>query len=435
MEWYTILAICIIFLFILLATGVWIAFALALTGLLGLFIQNGWGAFHNLGILSWNASNSFTLTAVPLFLFMGEIIIKSGLSSNFYKSLSVILYKLPGGLIHSNILGCAIFASISGSSVATAAAIGTVAIPELRKRGYDDGLSFGSLAAGGTLGILIPPSIVMIIYGDMVQESVAKLFVAGIIPGVVLVILFMGYVIFRLLLNSRLTPKEKFDISVNQKIKLFMQGWPVMTLMLCILGGIYAGLTTPTEAAALGAFMSLVIGLILRNISIQIVRESLLTALKVTGMILFIYIGAQIFSFALVHTGVSRNLVAAVKQMNLTSGFFLLFIILLYILLGCFIDGISMMVLTLPLLYPIIVAMNFDLIWFGVIMTILIELGQITPPVGVNLFTIQGISEGASVSDVVKACFPYWFLLLGGVVLIIIFPGIALWLPAIMFAN
>ena len=433
MGWETYLAIYVVVLLGLLASGVWIAFALALTGVIGLMLYSGTGAFHNLGVIMWNSSNSFTLTAIPLFLFMGEVILKSGLSNEFYRGLSVVLYRLPGGLIHSNIMGCAVFSAISGSSVATAAAIGTAAVPELRRRGYSDHLTLGSLAAGGTLGILIPPSIVMIIYGDMVQESVAKLFVAGIVPGAILVVMFMAYIIISVIRNRSLAPAEKMDGSFGDRIGQFIGSWPVMALMVFILGGIYVGLTTPTEAAALGAAGSVLIGLVKRRLTWRILAESLLSAVKVTVMILFIYEGAQVFSFALVHSGVSRGLVAAVTHMNLTPGLFLLFIVMLYLVLGCFIDGISMMILTLPLLYPIITEMGFNPIWFGVIMTILIEMGQITPPMGVNLFTIHGIAEGTTVSEVVKACIPYWAMLLGTVGLIALIPGLTTWLPGMMF--
>lgn len=330
-------------------------------------------------------------------------------------------------------MGCAVFSAISGSSVATAAAIGTAAIPELRKRGYDDHLTLGSLAAGGTLGILIPPSIVMIIYGDMVQKSVAKLFVAGILPGAILVTLFMGYIIVSVWLNKRLAPREKMDFGWGQRLRMFAGGWPVMALMLFILGGIYFGLTTPTEAAALGASGAVLIGLLYGRLSWGVIKESLLSAVKVTVMILFIYEGAQVFSFALVNSGVSRDLVQWVTLLKLSPGVFLILIVFLYLILGCFIDGISMMILTLPLLYPITTEMGFNPIWFGVIMTILIEMGQITPPMGVNLFTIRGIAEGTSVGQVVKACVPYWFILLVTVLLIALVPGIATWLPSLMF--
>jgi tripartite ATP-independent transporter DctM subunit len=433
MEWQLDLFVYIIVLLGLLASGVWIAFALALTGCLGLWLHSGWSVFYNLGMINWNAANSFTLTAVPLFLFMGEIILKSGLSNEFYRGLSVVLYRLPGGLIHTNITGCAIFSAISGSSVATAAAIGTAAIPELRKRGYDDGLTLGSLAAGGTLGILIPPSIVMIIYGDMVQESVAKLFVAGILPGVILVTLFMAYIILKVIRHPKLAPHEKMHLTWGEKLRLLLAGWPVMALMVFILGGIYMGLTTPTEAAALGACSAVLIGLLLKKISWPIIKEALKSTVRVTTMILFIYQGAQVFSFALVNAGVSRGLVTAVTQMNLPPTVFLIFVILLYLILGCFIDGISMMILTLPLLFPIITEMGFNPIWFGVIMTLLIEMGQITPPMGVNLFTIHGIAGNISISDVVIASIPYWVMLLITVLLIMLIPGLAVWLPQIMF--
>ncbi|RKJ76090.1 MULTISPECIES: TRAP transporter large permease [unclassified Pyramidobacter] len=434
MEWQSYLLLYSVILAVLLICGVWIGIALAVTGVVGILMVSGIAGLDSLSTICWSASCSFTLTAIPLFVLMAEIILRSGLSDDFYKGISIMLCRIPGGLIHTNIIGCGIFSAISGSSVATAAAIGTAAIPELRKRHYSDELSLGSLAAGGTLGILIPPSITMIIYGDMLQVSVAKLFTAGIVPGIIFVVLFMVYIGIRVLFNPSLVPQhEHVDISLKERIVAVMKSVPVLMLLVLILGGIYTGICTPTEAAALGVLGALAICISMGKFSCRKLYDALASSVKSTVMIMIITVGAQVLSFAFVNSGVTRGAVQWVIEHQMTQTTFIWIVIVLYLILGCFIDGVSIMILTLPLLYPIMHELNIDPIWFGVVMTILISIGQITPPMGVNIFTVYSIADGTALNDVIRACVPYWFIMLGMIIVYMKFPVLITWLPSLMY--
>lgn len=417
---------------VLLVGGQWIAFALGTAGVIALYIHSGPAVFSGLGSTMWNNTNSFVLTAVPLFVFMGEVILRSGISERFYRAVALWLGRVPGGLLHSNIVASGIFAAICGSSVATAAAIGTVAIPELGKQGYDRRMVLGSLAAGGTLGILIPPSIPLILYGAMVDESVARLFMAGVIPGTLLVLIYMAYIAVRVILQPELVPKVAERVGWGQRLGALRHIAPFAFLILLVLGGIWLGFATPTEAAALGAFASVLLAALYRGLTLPRLTVALAETIRTTCFVLFIIVGANIFSFALVNAGITRRLTEWVVDFGLPPAAFMGFVILLYIFLGCIVDGISMMLLTLPVLYPIIVALGFNPIWFGVIMVVLIELGLITPPVGLNLFVIHGISGGRPISEVIEGCVPYFFLMMVGIGLVIAFPDLALWLPSQM---
>jgi len=432
-EWY--LGLYVIMIISLLVGGVWIGTAMGFTGLIGLTLLSGVSLWQSLGDILWNISNSFTLTAVPLFVLMGEIILRSGISTKFYESISIWLRPIPGGLAHSNIVGCAIFAAISGSSTATALTIGTVALPEMRSRGYNDGFIMGSLAAGGCLGILIPPSIVMIIYGSMVQQSIANLFMAGVIPGLLITFLFMLYILVRSLINSKLAPKEVARANWRQMLFGILNCWPIVALMGFVLGGIYFGIVTPTEAAAIGCAGAIGISLIYKELTWAAFKEALTNAVAANCMVMFIIIGAQILTFAIVNANIARELSAFLVNSPLTKWQFFALLCMMYAVMGCLIDGISMMLLTLPILYPAIEAMGFDGVWFAVVLVIMIEFGQITPPMGLNLVAIHSISGGRQLSEVAKGALPYIFLLGIVVVLLYLFPDIALWLPHTMTAK
>jgi tripartite ATP-independent transporter DctM subunit len=369
-----------------------------------------------------------------MFLLMGEVILRSGVSGYFYRGVVVLLGWVPGGLLHANILSCAVFSAVSGSSVATAATVGTVAIPEMMKRKYPPRMTFGSLAAGGTLGILIPPSIVMVLYGALVEESIAKLFMAGIFPGLMLSGIFMVYIATRLLLDPKLRPVEppRAPGEIGSKLSDALHVFPVLGLLVTVLGGIYIGFATPTEAAAVGAAGAIVLAALYGNLNAKVFNESVMSTVKTTCMVVFIIIGAQILSTALTYSGASRTISEWVLSLGLSKWSFFGVLVVLYIVLGCFIDGISMIYMTLPVLLPLIKQFGFDLIWFGIVLTILIELGQITPPVGLNLFTIHAISGGYSFSEVVKGSAPYVVLMLIMIVILCVFPEIALWLPTTM---
>lgn len=419
---------------LMLLIGQWTALALGSVGVLVLFLSKGLLGLQALSSVIWNNSASYILIAVPMFLLMGEIILRSGVSGYFYRGVVVLLSWLPGGLLHANILSCAVFSAVSGSSVATAATVGTVAIPEMMKHRYEPRMIFGSLAAGGTLGILIPPSIVMVLYGALVEESIAKLFMAGILPGLTLSAIFMVYIAIRLMMDPTLAPRshegaKELDAAQARDV---VHVFPVMALLVSVLGGIYIGFATPTEAAAVGAAGALLLAALYGNLNWLVFNQAVMSTVKTTCMVVFIIIGAQILSTALTYSGASRAISEWVLGLGLTKWQFFAVLIVLYLVLGCFVDGISMIYMTLPVLLPLIKSFGFDLIWFGIVLTILIELGQITPPVGLNLFTIHAISGGASFSEVVKGSVPYVVLMLLMVILLAVFPALALWLPTTM---
>lgn len=428
---FILLGISFILLFALLAIGLQIAFALTLVGVIGYFFYTGGPGMTSL--IPFRALDSFVLTAIPLFIFMGEILLNSGASEMIYRGVSRLLAWAPGGLLHSNIGACAMFAAISGSSPATAATIGTVAIPALKKRGYDLNLTLGTLAAGGTLGILIPPSINMIFYSALTDTSVGRLFAGGVLPGIMLAGMFMVFAAIRTVVNPHIAPKEA-AFSLKDLFLSFLDLWPLYILAVIVLGGIFGGFITPTEAAALGCGGALIIALILRRLNWQNLRVSLLSSVNTTCMALFILVGASIMAGFFARAGIP----IAVSQWLVSSGFSMVQVLLLlyaiYVFLGCFIDPLSMMILTIPTILPTLQAFGVDLIWFGVVLVILSELAMITPPVGVNLFVIQGISR-EDIGKVVKGSVPFWFMMLLAVALSTIFPSIVVWLPTLIYGG
>lgn len=436
MEWYILLIIYIGILFFFLFVGYWVPFALGTTGVIGLFflsLSGGGFPFQTIGFVAWNTLNKFELTAIPLFIFMGEIILRGGISERFFNGASVLFRKLPGGLLQTNIITSGFFSAVSGSSTATAAAVGSVSVPELTRRGYNRSMIFGSLGGGGALGILIPPSVPLIIYGSMVQESVAKLFIAGIVPGILALLLFIVYIAVRSLLNPALVPHVEEQVSLKKIMIGIMDIIPVLLLILFIVGGIYSGITTPTESASLGVVLALVLCALYKKFTFENVKNAVIHAVRTSSMVMFIVIGAQILQYLIVHSGINRGLTNWIVSIDPSPTLFLLIIILVYLILGCLVDGLSIIFLTLPVLWPLIQAMGFDPIWFGVLLIVLIEIAQITPPVGMNLYVLQGIAGGnTSLSDVVKGNIPYFFLYLFIALLIIVFPQLVHWLPSQM---
>jgi len=411
-----------------MALGIWVALALALAGLVGFAVF--WGSVDIASNVFFDSTNTFALTAVPLFIFLGEILLRCGASETIYRGTSRLLSWVPGGLLHANTASCALFAAISGSSPATAATIGTVAIPALAERRYDTRITLGSLAAGGTLGILIPPSINMIVYGMIADASIGRLFIAGIIPGVLLSCLFMTYIGIRAVLNRSLAPKAE-EFSVAGALLGLLELWPAVFLGVLVLGGIFLGLVTPTEAAGLGAFGALLIALGLRRLSWHTLRAALANALTISCMVLFVYVAAMVLASFFGVMGVPRAVTEIVTGADLGPYTVLLAVCLLYIVLGCFLDGISMMVLTVPTVVPVLEALGFDRIWFGVILVVLTEIGMITPPMGLNLYVIQGISQ-KPLGEVVLGVAPFFFLMLMCLGLLTLFPELVLWLPSLM---
>jgi C4-dicarboxylate transporter DctM subunit len=423
--------ILVVSLAVMLMAGQWTAFALGICGVLVLYLSKGLLGLTALSSVVWNNANSYILIAVPMFLLMGEIILRSGVSSYFYRGVVVLMGRLPGGLLHANIASCAVFSAVSGSSVATAATVGTVAIPEMLSRGYEPRTVFGSLAAGGTLGILIPPSIVMVLYGALVEESIARLFMAGVVPGLLMAGIFMVFIAVLLLLKPSYAPPREAG-SGKSRVAEAAHVFPVLGLLVVVLGSIYSGIATPTEASALGAAGAIVLALGYGSFTRRVFTESLMATVKTTCMVALIIICAQILSTALTYSGVSRTVSEWVMGLGLGKWQFFVALVVLYLVLGCFVDGVSMIYMTLPVLLPVVKAFGFDLIWFGVILTVLIELGQITPPVGLNLFTIHAISGGAKFSEVAAGSAPYVALMLLVILMLCLWPEIALWLPTTM---
>ena len=416
-------------LFVLLLSGMPIAGALGLVGLGSLLLYDP-VTLKGVPFVVWNICTNFTLVAAPLFVLMGEILLQSGISTRFYRAVSIWVRWLPGGLLQTNIVASSIFAAVSGSSVATAATMGTIAIPEMEKRNYDRKIIYGSLAAGGTLGILIPPSIAMIIYCSMVMESVGKLFIAGIIPGAIMALMFMGYIMIRALIRPDVAPQDK-DVNITPRERLIslIDLAPTLLIILFVLLAIYLGWATPNEIAAIGVVFSIVFAVVYRGFTFKGFMKSLGYTAFVCSMLLFVIIGAQIFSFAMFTWGATAEISDAVLSLPLSPSVVWIVLALMYIFLGMFIDAISMMVLTLAVVHPIMVNLGFDSVWFGVVLVLLLEIGLITPPVGLNLYTLQAVAEDASFYDIVMGSFPFAILLLLGVTIFTIFPQIVLWLP------
>ena len=417
-----------------LGSGVWVALSMIGVSAIGMMLFTSRPVGDAMATTIWGTSSSWTLTALPLFVWMGEILFRTKLSENLFKGLSPWMQKLPGGLIHVNVVGCALFAAISGSSAATVATVGKMSIPELRKRKYPEKILLGSLAGSGTLGLLIPPSIILIIYGVAVQESIAKLFIAGIIPGIMIALIFMSYVIIWSLINKKKMPKISEKYSFLEKIKRSKQLLPVIILISGVIGSIYTGVATATEAASLGVVGSLILSYFQKSLTLNTFRSSLLGATKTSCMIAFILAGSTFLSLAMGFTGLPRNLATWIQNMNLSPYVLIFVLMIFYIILGMFLDGISAVVLTMAVIEPMIRQAGFDMIWFGIFLVIVVEMAQITPPVGFNLFVLQGMAN-KDMGFIAKSAFPLFLLMILAVILVVIFPEIALWMPEQMVKN
>jgi C4-dicarboxylate transporter DctM subunit len=413
----------------LLTLGMTIPFAILVPSLLYLIMHAGMAGLKGIGLVSWGSMNSFTLTAIPLFILMAEILQESKLSERVYRGLSTLVSWMPGGLLQTNIAGCAIFAAISGSSVVTAASIGRVALPELQRRNYSSRLSAGSLAAGGTLGILFPPSIAMIVYGTFTETSVAKLFMAGVIPGFILTALFMTYIAVHAWLKPEVAPVERGARSARELRDAIFDVAPFIALIAGTMGSIYSGLVTPTEAAAVGCLLATAIAAIYGKFDLRVLKAALQTCVRVCGNILFIVYAAFVFSYAISYAGVGEQITQFLVDLKLAKLEFFFALLVLYTVLGCLVESLGMIVVTVPLLYPVLLQYGIDPIWFGVILVLFIEMGQISPPIGINLFVIQSIWTG-KLSDVVMGTIPFHLLLFVLLGLLVLFPDIAMWLPS-----
>ena len=418
-------------LFIALASGLWIGTALLGVGLVAMEFASSRPVGDSMALTIWGSTSSWTLTALPLFLWMGEILFRTKLSEDMFKGLAPWLDRLPGRLLHVNVIGSTIFAAVSGSSAATCATIGRIALPELRARGYPEAIAIGTLAGSATLGLLIPPSIIMIVYGVAADVSIAKLFIAGIVPGLVLATLFMGYIIVWSLLNPGQIPAADQRMSLAAKLHASRHLIPVVLLIGAVLGSIYSGIATATEAAAIGVLGSLVLAAVEGSLSWKSFVSGVGAACRVYCMIGLILAGAAFLTLAMGFVGLPRHLAEFITAQQLSPLALVLALAVFYLILGCFLDGISMVVLTIGVLLPTIQAAGIDLIWFGVFTVLLVEVAQITPPVGLNLFVLQGLTK-RDLLYVARTAMPMFLIMLFAALLSYYFQDVILWLPSRM---
>ncbi len=428
-------------LFGLLALGVWIGAALMLTGFVGVVVLpmlfpafNEFPVEKVLGTAVWQSMASWTLAALPLFIWMGEILFRTRLSEDMFRGLAPWVQRLPGRLMHVNVLGCGIFAAVSGSSAATCATIGKMSLPALLDRGYHKPMAIGSLAGSGTLGLLIPPSIVMIVYGVAAEVSIVRLFIAGVLPGLMLIGLFSGYIMLWSLLNRSRTPPRDPPTSLAEKLSASASLIPVLLLILFVIGSIYGGIATATEAAVMGVVGALLLSAWGGTLTRESFVASLMGAVRLSCMINFILAGAAFLTQAMAYSRIPVAMAQWVGAQGFHPYMVIAALTLLYIVLGCFIDGISMIVLTVSVALPVIQAAGFDLLWFGIFIVLVVEMAQITPPVGFNLFVLQGLT-GENIFRIAKATAPFFCLMCLAVALVTVFPGIVTWLPSTMFGG
>jgi len=424
----TVLVVALVF---SLVTGSLLGTTLAAFGFLVLEYRFG-GNFTVVANAIWNIFNSFTLTAVPMFILLGELLGETGIAKRIYGSLSPLFVRLPGGLLQTNIGICTAFAAISGSSTATAAVVGSIAYRELTGRGYDRRAVSGGIAAGGTLGILIPPSIPFIIYGSMMEVSIGSLFVAGVVPGLALAALFMIYIAIQATLRPGLAPKGD-SVPLAEAFRKSMGAWPFLVIVFAILGTLFLGLATPTESASLGVMTVIVLAILYREMTFRRFWTALRNTTLIYGSLAIIIVGAVVLSQAVALTGLPRHLLAMLQQGGLQSWQILGLIYLLYLVLGCFFGPIEMMLVTLPFTFPLVVGLGYDPVWFGVALVILIEVGLLTPPVGINLYVVMAMSKGeVSLGEAAAASAPYWIIMLAFLGLVTVYPQIVLFLPRLI---
>ncbi len=423
--------ILIVVLIVLLGLGTPIAFCLGFLGAAGILAFLDIGVLYQIAEIAADSGTSLFLLTLPLFVLMAEVVSFSGLGDDIYTAAHDWLSWLPGGLAISSIATCTGFAAISGSSPATAATVGLVSIPEMIKRGYNRYLAVGSIAAGGTLGILIPPSITMIIYGIITEVSIGKLFIAGIIPGIILALILSLSVAIAVKMKPGLAPRVE-GVSWSQRFASLKRVWAFVILAISIIGSIYAGIATPTESAAIGATLAIIIALIYRRLTVAAIHGALLRTVGVTAMIMFLVIGGNVMAFLLSTLSIPQYVTEAVNVLQLSKWAIMAIINVILIVMGCLLDPMAIMVISLPILFPIVMELGFDPVWFGIVITINVEMGMITPPVGLNLFILKGSVPGISMKDIVGGSLPFLLLLLLGLVLIMAFPSLATWLPGRM---
>jgi tripartite ATP-independent transporter DctM subunit len=420
--------ILLLLLFLFLGSGLWVAFSLLGVGIaaMALFTEAPLGLV--MATTMWGHSNSWALAALPLFIWMGEILFRSRLSEDMFTGLSPWMNRLPGQLLHVNVFACGIFAAVSGSSAATAATIGKLSIPELSRRGYPEKLVIGTLAGSATLGLLIPPSIILIVYGVATEQSIARLFVAGVLPGVLLVGLFVGYVVIWALLNRDQLPIEDMRTSLTERLMRARRLLPVLLLIGGVIGSIYAGIASPTDAAAVGVVLALGLSWLSGSLNRESFVSGLMGATVTSCMIAFILAGASFLTVAMGFTGIPRSLAEWIGAQGLSTFTLLAALTVFFIIMGCFLDGISVVVLTASVIMPMVLEAGIDPLWFGIFLVIVVEMSQITPPVGFNLFVLQSLT-GRDILTVARAALPFFFLMILALVLIVVFPSIVTYLP------
>ena len=415
-------------LFLLLGTGVWVGLALLGVAWFGMELFTLRPAGDAMMTIIWRSASSWSLTALPLFIWMGEILFRTRLSEDMFRGLSPWMARLPGGLLHTNVVGCTVFAAVSGSSAATLTTVGKMSIPELRRRNYPEHLVIGTLAGAATLGLMIPPSLTLIVYGVTINESITKLFIAGILPGLVLALMFMAYVVIVSKLSKDYNPDPEPVMSFGEKVANSRFLIPVMLLITLVIGSMYLGFATATEAAAFGVLGSMALALAQGSLSFSTLGDSLMGAMRTSAMIALILAGASFLSLSMGFTGLPRALAEWIGSLGLSKFELLMALLVFYIVIGCFLDGISSVVLTIAVVEPMIRQAGIDFIWFGIFIVVVIEMAQITPPIGFNLFVLQGMT-GHEMNFIAKAAFPMFLIMVLMVFVLIAFPDLATWLP------
>jgi C4-dicarboxylate transporter, DctM subunit len=412
----------------LLASGLWLAISLLAVGLFGLVVYTSSPSGKVIATTMWGGSDSWALTALPLFVWMAEILFRTRLSDDIFSGLAPWLTRIPGRLIHINIVGCGVFSAVSGSNAATCATIAKIALPELMRRGYDERMVIGTLTASGTLGILIPPSIMMIVYGFVAQVSIARLFIAGFIPGFLIMALFMGYVMLWAWRYPEKTPPTDIDMTFGEKLYASRRLIPVMALIAVVMGTIYFGIVTPTEAATVGVVGALALSAIYRSLTWAGFVESLVQSMRTSCMIAFILAGAAVMSMAMAYTGIPKTLAQLIASYHLSAWGLLAALTVLYVALGFALDGISMVVLTSAVVQPMVLQAGIDPVWFGIFIVLMVQVAELTPPVGFPMFVMQTFT-GRSLAYISWAGLPFFFLLLLGTAIIVVFPDLVTYLP------
>lgn len=428
METFAPIVLFLFVLFLLLGTGVWVGLALLGVAFVGMELFTSRPAGDAMITVIWAASSSWTLTALPLFIWMGEILYRTRLSEDMFRGLAPWMARLPGGLLHTNVVGCTVFAAVSGSSAATLTTVGKMSVPELRKRDYPEKMVIGTLAGAATLGLMIPPSLTLIVYGVTINESITKLFMAGILPGLVLASLFMGYIAVYAKVSKDYKPQPEPQMSFREKLANSRFLLPVIALIVVVIGSMYTGLATATEAAALGVIGSLLLAAGQGSLTWKTFGESLMGATRTSAMVALILAGAAFLSLSMGFTGLPRALAGWISDMQLSRFELLMALLVFYIVIGCFLDGISSVVLTMAVVEPMIRAAGIDAIWFGIFVVVVVEMAQITPPIGFNLFVLQGMTRH-EMTYIARAALPMFALMVVMVFILIAFPDLATWLP------